>query len=171
MLAGGLSDAGFGSIDRPDGTHQTTYMGWPLYYYKSDTAVGQVAGQGKGKTWHVAKVNPPAVTIMKAGSAKYLGDAAGHTIYVSAADQVGMADQDPVSNCAGDCLKVFEPFDPKALSVVTSLDTQDFSVFVRHGKGGLQLAYKGMPLYRAATDLKSGDMTGANVTGFTPAAP
>jgi predicted lipoprotein with Yx(FWY)xxD motif len=171
VLAAGLSDAAFGSIERADGTHQTTYMGWPLYYYKSDAALGQVGGQGKGKTWHVAKLNPPAVTIMKAGSVKYLGDAAGHTIYVSAADQAGTADKDPVSACAGDCLKVFEPFDPKAFSVVTSLDTQDFIVFVRKGKGGLQLAYKGLPLYRAATDLKSGDMNGAAVTGFTPAVP
>jgi len=35
----------------------------------------------------------------------------------------------------------------------------------------LQLAYKGMPLYSATTDLKSGDMTGLVSAGFTAALP
>jgi len=42
---------------------------------------------------------------------------------------------------------------------------------VRPGKGAVQVAYKGQPLYRAATDLKSGDMTGTSVSGFTAALP
>jgi predicted lipoprotein with Yx(FWY)xxD motif len=35
----------------------------------------------------------------------------------------------------------------------------------------LQLAYKGMPLYSAVTDQKSGDTTGLATTGFTAAVP
>ena len=170
-LPASLTDAGFGTIPRGDGLFQTTYMGWPLYYYKSDLTLGQLTGQGKGKTWHVAKVNVPNVTLMKAGAIKYLADAAGHTLYVSAADLVGTSDADPASNCDKTCLQTFEGYRVKNLSVVTSLDTLDFSVFVRNGAGGLQTAYKGMPLYRAATDLKSGDMNGTAVAGFTPAAP
>lgn len=171
VLAAGMSDADFGTIQRADGSHQTTYMGWPLYYYKSDLTVGSVTGQGKGKVWHLAELSLPSVTIMKAGANKYLADTAGRTLYVSAADQSGTADTDPVSNCAGACLATFEGFHNNHLSVVSSLDPLDFSVFVRHGAGGLQLAYKGMPLYRAATDLKSGDMNGTLVAGFTAAAP
>jgi predicted lipoprotein with Yx(FWY)xxD motif len=171
VLGAGLNDAGFGTIQRPDGGSQTTYQGWPLYYYKSDLALGQVTGQGKGKTWHVAEVAAPSVVIMKAGTLKYLADAWGHTLYVSAADQAGSAEDEPVSNCKGSCLQTFEGFHEKNLSVVTSLETLDFEVFARHGAGGLQLAYKGMPLYRAATDLKSGDMNGTAVTGFTAAVP
>jgi predicted lipoprotein with Yx(FWY)xxD motif len=170
-LPDGLSDAGFGTIARDDGTHQTTYMGWPLYYYKSDLLLGQMTGQGKGKTWHVAEVRLPSVAIMKAGAIKYLADAAGRTLYVSAADQVGTADSDPVSVCAGECLETFEAFHDKNLSVVTSLEQVDFGLFARHGAGGLQVAYKGMPLYRAATDLKAGDTNGTQVAGFTAALP
>jgi predicted lipoprotein with Yx(FWY)xxD motif len=170
-LPEGLSDAGFGTIARGDGTHHTTYMGWPLYYYKSDLVLGQMTGQGKGKTWHVAEVRLPSVAIMKAGTIKYLADAAGRTLYVSAADQVGAMDSDPVSACSGECLDTFEPFHEKNLSVVTSLEQVDFSLFARHGAGGLQVAYKGMPLYRAATDLKAGDTNGSNVAGFTVALP
>jgi predicted lipoprotein with Yx(FWY)xxD motif len=171
ILAPGLDDAAFGAMHRDDGTWQTTYYGWPVYYYKTDLLLGQVAGQGKGKTWHLAQQKPPGVVIMKVGSAKYLGDAEGHTLYVSAADQLGSASADPVSNCSGTCLASFEPFHEKNFSVVTSLLVSDFASFVRHGKGGLQVAYKGLPLYRAATDLKAGDMTGLLVGGFTAAVP
>jgi predicted lipoprotein with Yx(FWY)xxD motif len=171
VLPATLTDAGFGTIQRSDGGYQTTYMGWPLYYYKSDLTLGQMTGQGKGKLWHIAEVTLPSVIIMKAGAVKYLADAAGRTLYVSAADQTGTADSDPVSNCAGECLATFAGFREKNLSVVSSLEPLDFSVFVRQGAGGLQLAYKGMPLYRAATDLKSGDMNGTAVAGFTAALP
>src|SRR6185295_9309013 len=47
VLPDGLADAGFGTIQRSDGAYQTTYQGWPLYYYKSDLTLGQVTGQGK----------------------------------------------------------------------------------------------------------------------------
>jgi predicted lipoprotein with Yx(FWY)xxD motif len=171
VLGAGLDDAAFGTIDRGDGTWQTTYYGWPLYYYKSDLTLGQLTGQGKGKTWHVAELVLPAVQIMKAGALKYLGDRGGRTLYVSAADQVGTLDADPVSACDRECLATFTPFRDKRLSVVTSLEEADFSVFVRNGAGGLQIAYKGMPLYSAVTDQKSGDTTGLATTGFTAAVP
>lgn len=171
VLGTGLDDAAFGSIDRGDGTWQTTYYGWPLYYYKSDLTLGQLTGQGKGKTWHVAELIPPSVQIMKNATTKYLGDANGHTLYVSAADQVGTEVDDPASACEDDCLGTFKPFREKHLSVVTSLNEAEFTVFVRRGAGGLQLAYKGLPLYLANTDVKSGDMTGLDTAGFTAAVP
>ena len=171
VLSPGLSDDGFGEVERDDGTFQTTYHGWPLYYYKTDLTLGQSTGQGKGKTWHVAEVAPPSVVIMKSGMLKYLADADGHTLYVSANDQAGGADTDPVSNCDGVCLQTFEGFHEKNFSSVTSLEPLDFQVFARRGKGGLQIAYKGLPLYRAATDLKSGDKNGVAVDGFTAAVP
>jgi predicted lipoprotein with Yx(FWY)xxD motif len=166
-----LTDAGFGTIARAEGGYQTTYMGWPLYYYKADLTLGQMTGQGKGKAWFVAESVLPNVVIMKSGTTKYLADASGHTLYVSAADQAATSDADPVSNCDQACLSVFEPFRLKNVSAVTSLEPLDFAVFERHGKSGLQLSYKGLPLYRAATDLKAGDMNGTAMSGFTAAAP
>jgi len=171
VLGAGLNDAAFGSIDRGDGVWQTTYYGWPLYYYKTDLMLGQLTGQGKGKTWHAAELTPPTVVIMKAGAVKYLADGAGRTLYVSAADQAGTSSDDPVSACDKECLASFTPFRDKHLSVVTSLEEADFSVFVRHGAGGLQLSYKGLPLYSATTDKKAGDTTGVATSGFTVAVP
>jgi len=171
VLATGLDDEAFGAIQRGDGNWQMTYHGWPLYNYKTDLLLGQVAGQGKGKTWHIAQQNPPGIVIMKPGTLRYLADASGHTLYVSAADQAGTADTDPVSNCSETCLTNFEPFFDRRLSVVTSLLIEDFSSFARSGNSGLQIAYQGRPLYRAATDLEPGDMTGTAISGFKVAEP
>lgn len=170
VLGTGLDDAAFGTMLRADGSPQATYFGWPLYYYKSDLALGQLTGQGKGKTWHAAELAPASVVIMKAGTAKYLADGVGRTLYVSAGDTPGSSD-DPISSCSGDCLDAFVPFHEKHLSAVSSLEPSDFSVFVRQGKGGLQLAYKGMPLYAARADKLAGDMHGTETAGFTAAVP
>jgi predicted lipoprotein with Yx(FWY)xxD motif/plastocyanin len=53
-----LDAANFGTITRSDGTLQTTYKDWPLYYYASDSAAGQIGGQGLGGRWSV--VSPAA---------------------------------------------------------------------------------------------------------------
>ena len=50
-----LNAADFGTITRADGTNQTTWKGWPLYYYASDSAPGQVNGENVQKIWFVVK--------------------------------------------------------------------------------------------------------------------
>lgn len=40
-----------GTITRDDGTMQVTYNGWPLYYYASDAAPGDMLGQGLNDVW------------------------------------------------------------------------------------------------------------------------
>ena len=49
----------FNAIKRDDGTFQTTYKGWPLYYYFEDEGPGDVKGQGVGGVWFV--VSPESV--------------------------------------------------------------------------------------------------------------
>jgi predicted lipoprotein with Yx(FWY)xxD motif len=50
----GVAAGDFGTIAREDGKRQTTYKGWPLYYYAGDKAPGDVLGQGLGNVWFVA---------------------------------------------------------------------------------------------------------------------
>jgi predicted lipoprotein with Yx(FWY)xxD motif len=50
----GVSAGDFATITREDGKLQTTYKGWPLYYYAGDKAPGDVSGQGLGTVWFVA---------------------------------------------------------------------------------------------------------------------
>lgn len=158
-----LDPNAFGTILRDDGLYQTTYFGWPLYLYLSDTAAGQIVGQGKGKVWYVAEVTLPNVVIMQESSVRYLADGTGHTLYASSADVLGTKDADPVSNCDATCLQTYEPFREPRLYAVQTLEQEDFSMFI-NGSGTLQVAYKGAPLYRARTDMQGGDLTGVGGT-------
>ncbi|WP_051731758.1 hypothetical protein [Kitasatospora phosalacinea] len=61
-LAGGSGGADLKGIDgklvstvtRPDGSHQLTLDGWPLYRYAPDTKPGETKGQGVDGTWFAA---------------------------------------------------------------------------------------------------------------------
>ena len=43
-----LKRSDFSMIKRPDGKLQTTYKGWPLYYYEKDDEPSDTNGQGVG---------------------------------------------------------------------------------------------------------------------------
>ena len=45
-----LSASDFGTITRTDGTKQTTYLGWPLYYWVKDAKAGDMTGEGVGRS-------------------------------------------------------------------------------------------------------------------------
>jgi predicted lipoprotein with Yx(FWY)xxD motif len=52
----GISKDDFGTITREDGKKQTTFRGYPLYYWVSDVNPGDTKGQGINDVWFV--VNP-----------------------------------------------------------------------------------------------------------------
>ncbi len=54
-VAPGLNASNFGTITRTDGTKQTTYKGWPLYFFVADHSPGEVNGNNVGG-FNVAKV-------------------------------------------------------------------------------------------------------------------
>jgi predicted lipoprotein with Yx(FWY)xxD motif len=172
-LAMGLDPAVFGSTARADGVSQvTTYYGWPLYYYRSDTSGGVINGHGKGKIWHVATVTPANMTIMRdKTNPRYIADGMGHTLYVFDRDTAGTAGADPVSGCTGSCLTQYPPFQRNRINAVSSLDTNNLSLFVRPDSGRQQVAYKGAPLYLSAADMRSGDQNGVSMGWTVAAAP
>ncbi len=43
----------FSTITRGNGDMQTTYKGWPLYYYYLDTKQGDTIGHGVDGTWYI----------------------------------------------------------------------------------------------------------------------
>lgn len=49
-----LKSSDFAVITREDGQPQTTYKGWPLYYYANDKIAGDTLGHGVGGVWFVA---------------------------------------------------------------------------------------------------------------------
>jgi len=57
-----LKRSDFSTIKRPDGTLQTTYKGWPLYYCEKDDEPSDTVGQGVGGVWFLAGPNIPEAT-------------------------------------------------------------------------------------------------------------
>jgi predicted lipoprotein with Yx(FWY)xxD motif len=158
-----LDDGVFGTLDRGGGVYQTTFYGWPLYRYKSDTAANVINGQGKGKTWFAAEVELPNLMIMRGpvsgGGIKYLSDDKGHTLYSLSGDTLGGSGVQPKSACTGDCLAAFLPYAPGSVYPVTSIEPHDVGLFFR-ADGSLQTTYKGAPLYYAKSDVSPGQTNG-----------
>lgn len=57
MVPAGMDAKEFGDITRADGKKQSTFRGWPLYYWVGDKSPGQTAGQGFNGVWFYF-VNP-----------------------------------------------------------------------------------------------------------------
>jgi len=52
----GIKAEDFGTIIRDDGKKQTTFRGYPLYYWINDKKPGETSGQGVNNVWFV--INP-----------------------------------------------------------------------------------------------------------------
>jgi len=53
QVSGSLLAGNFDDFTRADGMKQTTFKGWPLYYYAPDTAPGDTKGYGFNNLWYV----------------------------------------------------------------------------------------------------------------------
>jgi predicted lipoprotein with Yx(FWY)xxD motif len=152
-----LKASDFGTITRTDGSKQTTYMGWPLYYWQKDVKTGDMTGEGVGKVWYVLKV--PAYNVMISTTkdlGNFLVDGAGNALYWYTKDSVGM------SACSGGCLKAWPAFTATTFSVPSALNPADFGT-IKRDDGTMQTTYKGYPLYYWQNDKKRGDVTGQAV--------
>jgi predicted lipoprotein with Yx(FWY)xxD motif len=165
-----LDPADFGSITRADGKKQTTYYGWPLYYYQADTKAGDVNGENVLKVWFVIKPDESVLIAHTADLGSYLTDTSGKTLYVFTKDTTG------ASTCTGACLTKWPAFSAGPVTAPSVLKPSDFSS-VSRADGVRQTAFLGRPLYYFADDTKPGDVKGqgfnnlwyaANVSGSTP---
>lgn len=162
----GLNAADFGELTRADGTRQTTFHGWPLYYFASDNQPSDVKGEGVGNVWFVLRDPFYSMLVMSSpaqgsGPALYLSTPGGMALYTYAPDTVGTGSTPPVSACTGGCLQAWPAFlatgavlPSKVAAALTSFD---------RGGGVMQSAWKGHPLYLFATDKKPGDVKGDKV--------
>ena len=151
----GLNSSDFGTITRDDGVRQTTYKGWPLYYFTSDVNPGDIKGEGVGKLWFVAKPDY-TVFIADKDTMKFIVDAKGNTLYNFKKDMPS------VSNCKGDCLKTWPAFYSENIVAPSLMNTSDFGVITK-SEGSKQTTYKQMPLYYFINDTKRGDTNGQGV--------
>jgi len=153
----GLTATDFTTITRSDGSKQTAFKGWPLYYYAEDTKAGEVKGENVNKVWFVAK---PDYTLMLANNdIQYFTDINGKTLYYFTNDTAPDA-----STCVGGCLSAWPEFLPSSVVVPSSVNKADFKTFGRPD-GKNQLSYKGKPMYYFAQDTQRGDNKGRGVGG------
>ena len=173
-VSDGLTTSDFATITRTDGQKQTTYKGYPLYYFAGDTKVGDINGDGNAATafeWYAAK--PGGYTVVYARgqlvghdgvSYKQVATTSGSTAGVDIvpgtaltfflADHAGRTvyiwknDRNGVSNfdAANANSTVFTPFDadPSTLVLPSILSKDDFKETTGTTK---HLTYKGWPLY------------------------
>ncbi|WP_183560795.1 hypothetical protein [Mucilaginibacter sp. SP1R1] len=162
----GLDAKDFGTITRAsDGAKQTTYKGWPLYYFSGDAKAGDTNGDGLESIWFVAK---PDYTVMVTNSqllgvdnvnydhllkpgnevTQYITDDRGQTLYSFSHDK-SKTNTFTVPDFSNN--KVW-PIDTvkTVLNVPSILDKTQFAIITVFGKS--QLSYKGWPLYYFGQD-------------------
>ncbi|OMP66450.1 COG4315 family predicted lipoprotein [Domibacillus epiphyticus] len=62
----GFNEADFGVITRPDtGEKQTTYKGYPLYYFSRDQVAGQVNGYSLDDQWYTVNNSIERIALYK----------------------------------------------------------------------------------------------------------
>lgn len=155
-LDAGLNASDFATITRSDGAKQTTYKGWPLYYYAQDVAEGDVKGENVNSRWFVAR--DYTVMVAAQGSRLYLSDMAGRTLYLFLNDRTPNT-----SACtSAGCVSTWPVFSVDNVTAPSSLKAADFAPITR-ADGKKQLAHKGRPLYYYATDAARGDTLGGGV--------
>lgn len=155
IVSSGLSDLDFRAITRDDGKKQTTYKGWPLYYFSGDVNPGDIKGEGLNKVWFIAR-SDYTIFIADKDNMKFIVDANGNTLYNFTNDIPG------VSNCKGNCLQIWPVFYSENIVLPSLMNNSDFSVII-NSEGAKQTTYKQMPLYYYINDIKRGDANGQNV--------
>jgi len=175
-LDSGLDMADFGLTTRTDGSMQTTYKGWPLYYFINDTAPNQINGDGANDVWFVAK---PDYSVMLASAQLigrdldgvetafledytpgeertfYLTDDYGNTLYRFISDTYG-ANNYTATDFTNNALW---PIQDLVIDQVPSLfSNSDFEEINVHGS--TQTTFRGWPLYTFQMDNSRGDNYG-----------
>jgi predicted lipoprotein with Yx(FWY)xxD motif len=166
-----LDPADFGAITRTNGTTQTTYYGWPLYYYSGDKNPGDMNGENFLKVWFVIKPDESVLISHTTKLGSFMTDTSGRTLYYFTRDTSGK------SVCTGTCIATWPPFSADPLTAPSILNPGDFSSVTR-ADGMKQIAFMGRPLYYYSGDTKPGDTNGegfnniwfvANISGSVPA--
>ncbi len=160
----GLSINDFSTITRTDGSSQTAYKGWPLYYFANDNGPNVANGEGVNNVWFVAR---PDYTIMVAngqlvgidgisytdqyqagaGLTEYLVDDMGRTLYTFVNDFAGV-NNFTASDFSND--GVWPLYEADLGEIPSTYSSSDFRTIDVFGKR--QLTYKNWPLYYFGQD-------------------
>ncbi|WP_420572615.1 hypothetical protein [Kordia sp.] len=168
----GLNTADFATITRTDGQLQTTYKGWPLYYFANDNAAGDTNGEDVNNVWYVAK---PDYSLMYAQSqlvghdgnnytstytlgdeaTSYIVSIGGRTMYTFMNDT---RNTNNFTNADFSNNGVWPIVEITLDQIPSILNNDDFGTIDVHGR--TQLTYRGWPLYYFGQDTVRGENKG-----------
>jgi predicted lipoprotein with Yx(FWY)xxD motif len=162
VSSAGINISDFGILTRTDGKKQTTYKGWPLYYYFNDKNAGDLKLDTASNIWFAIRPDFTLMVEEKDNPGLYLTDAAGKTLYVygngSANSTVVNPDVSvPTPSVKNETGKT--PFYTERASGPTVLNLRDFGVIKRQD-GTKQSTWRGMPLAYSTADKLPGDTLG-----------
>jgi predicted lipoprotein with Yx(FWY)xxD motif len=176
----------FGTITRTDGVVQSTYKGWPLYYFatngKNEDA-GKTDGQGVEGIWFVVKTDYAVMYTntqligadgnhyksdftVGDGMTKFFSDDHGRTVYLFSRDHNGTNTFTNATYSNNTNWPIFNVNIEKA-SFPGSLLKSDFAVINVGTENRKQLTYKGWPLYYFGQDVNRGSTKGVSVPAPT----
>lgn len=161
----GLDTSEFHTITRADGSLQTTFKGWPLYYFKFDANAGDVAGDGSEGVWFVSK---PDYTVMLAtvqlvgndgisydslfkagtGDTRILTDDWGKTLYAFSFDKADTNHYTKPDFSNDAFWPIYEVSAP--LVAPSTIDPAFLGIITVFGKS--QLTFKQWPVYHFGPD-------------------
>jgi predicted lipoprotein with Yx(FWY)xxD motif len=161
-----LTASNFGTIIRADGQKQTTYKGWPVYYYSNDKVAGDVNGDQVGGIWYVAKpdysvmfartqlvgkngVSYDSTLVAGTGTTVFLTDGWGRTLYAFSPDHFNKNTYTKSDFSNDPTWPIYQP-STAGSSVPSVLATSDFGVTTVFTK--TQLSFRGWPLYYFVSD-------------------
>ncbi|MBP1993292.1 plastocyanin/azurin family copper-binding protein [Paenibacillus eucommiae] len=156
QIPGSLNAGDFSVLTRSDGTKQSTYKGWPLYYFVKDTAAGDIEGEGVGGVWFVAKADYSLMIGTSTALGNYFTDDYGRTLYYFDKDTKQK------SVCEGTCLENWPAYTATGNMTPSTVTSSDLGSITR-SDGSKQTTYKGYPLYYFVKDSKPGNLNGQNV--------
>ena len=174
VVDSGLDLADFETITRTDGSFQTTYKGWPLYYYVSDVNPSDTLGDNVGDEWFIAKPDYSLMYVYSQlvghdgnnytsdytvgeGETGYIVDIDGNTLYTFSNDtnnNNNFTNPDFSNNAVWPIAEINLD---KIPSILNNGDFGTIDVF-----GRTQLTYKGWPLYYFGQDSVRGDNKGVS---------
>ncbi len=144
----GINISEFGHITRADGKQQTTFRGWPLYYYINDKEPGDAKSQGANNITFLAKPDYTVMVRENVTLGVYLADPSGAALLVRG-NETGA---EPTPG--------YLPFRASPIVAPSPLvQTADFGE--AKGPSGESLTtYRGQPLYLYSGQTRPGAIAG-----------
>lgn len=158
----GINISDFGILTRTDGKKQTTYRGWPLYYYFNDKNPGDLKLDTASNIWFAIRPDFTLMVEEKDQPGLYLTDAAGKALYVygngsASTPAAGPDTALPTPSVKNETGRT--PFYTERASGPSVLNLRDFGV-IKRLDGTKQSTWRGMPLTYSTADKLSGDTLG-----------